>query len=319
MNFGNLNFTSFVGFFIIFLICIIVLIMQFKKYFSKSINSYKFLANIFLIFSLIILSFWIFKPKIISNSEVNYYWTNIVFALDVSKSMNASDVNLNTFIFSRIEASKEFIKNFITKYPQNKYALVVFAWEAVRILPFTSDVSLFSTLLSWVDSNNVSLQWTDLISALKSAEENFTWENDSWLIVLISDWWEEELNLEKFSSKIQVLTVWVWTDSWAKIPVWKDYFWDLTYKTYNWETVVSKLESSNLKQIANFYNWEYVSLSELSDFSKVEKILQNSSKQVFVQNSEKSLDLSRYLAMVSFLFFILFLIFLILKNAKTKF
>ena len=319
MNFGNFNFTSCVEFLIIFLACISILIIQFRKFFSKNISLYQFFANISLIFSLIILSFGIFQPKIIEKSETNISWSNIVFTLDVSKSMNASDIKIDDFIFSRLDASKEFIKNFISKYPQNKYALVVFAWESIRILPFTNDINLFSTLLTWVDSNNVSVQWTNLISALKSAKENFTDENDSWLIVLISDWWEEKLELEKFSSQIQILTIWVWTDVWAKIPIWTDYFGNPTYKTYNWETIISKLSSENLKQIANFYNWQYANLSELSDFKKIEKILQNTSKQVFVQNSEKSLDLTRYLAIASFLFFILFLIFLILKNAKTKF
>ncbi len=318
MFFTNLNIFSIILF--LWILCLIVF-MIYRTYFDykKNKNKLIFLSNIFLILSIFMLSIWIFWPKKISNSAKNYLWTNIVFVLDVSKSMNAIDIKSKDLVYSRLEASKKFIEEFLLNYPWNKYSLVVFAWEAIRILPFTSDTNLFSTFLSWVDSKNLSKQGSNLVLAINEWLKNFTKENDAWVLVLLSDWDDEKnLNLEKLNDKIKFLSIWVWTTKWSYIPIWKNIFGDTVYKTYKWWKVITKLYEENLKKIANFYNWIYSNLNDFWDFSKLDSTLNQVSKQSFIDNSENSLDLKRYISMFSFVFFLLYIIFLFLNNVKAK-
>jgi hypothetical protein len=60
-----------------------------------------------------------------SQKEVNQ--SSILFILDVSKSMDAQDVYDADKSISRLNASKNFIKEFIKKHPNNEFSLQIFA------------------------------------------------------------------------------------------------------------------------------------------------------------------------------------------------
>ncbi len=243
-------------------------------------------------------------------------WTNIVFVLDVSKSMNALDFSEWNSIFSRLIAAKNFIADFISKNQWNRYSLVVFAWDTQRVLPFTSDAELFVTMLSAIDENNVSKQGTNLVGALKDWFKNFTVDNDFWSLVLISDWSDEKsINLSELrdlkNDKIKLLVVWVWTTAWANIPIWQDPFWQIMYKTYGGQKVVTKLNESSLKEVANYFSWDYYNLDKLSKTENLESLLKDVSKKAIITNKENYVDLTRYFVILSFLFFLIYLISLI--------
>ncbi|MBM4316944.1 MAG: VWA domain-containing protein [Deltaproteobacteria bacterium] len=73
-------------------------------------------------------------------------WTegvDIVFALDVSESMEASDLTP-----SRIIAAKAVIKDFVTHRPDDRIGLVIFGGESILKSPLTRD---FDFLLSQVE------------------------------------------------------------------------------------------------------------------------------------------------------------------------
>jgi dipeptide/tripeptide permease len=102
MQFTNLNIYSFSIFFLIFGLIIFLLIKKNnkrkkieKKYKNLFENNKKnFLAEIFLAISLIILLFSIFAIKISTKKNINNTkGLDIVFVLDVSKSMNTIDID----------------------------------------------------------------------------------------------------------------------------------------------------------------------------------------------------------------------------------
>lgn len=314
MIFTNINTFSSTIFILLLIISLIVLYLQFLEY-KKTQNKHRFYWIIFLLVSFIILLIPIFWIKTLKNTNSTTTWTNIVFALDVSKSMNALDFNDWNSVFSRLIAAKNFIADFITKNPWNKYSLVVFAWDVERVLPFTTDADLFVTMLSAVDENNVTKQWTDLQDAIKNGYKNFNSDDNFWSLVLISDWGDEEsINLNDLkdlkNDKIKLLVVWVGSTSWANIPIWQDPFWQIMYKTYNGEKVVTKLNESSLKEVANYFSWEYYNLDKLSKTSNLESLLDNVSKKALVTNKENYIDLTRYFVIFSFVFFLIYLIYL---------
>ncbi len=314
MNLTNLNTFSTIIFLIFLIVSVFLFYRNYKDY-KKTSDKYRFIATIFLISSFLFSSIAIFWIKVLKNDWTEQKWTNVVFVLDVSKSMNAVDFNSENESYSRLVLSKKFISDFVIKNPWNRYALVVFAWEIQRVLPFTTDSSLFLTILSWVDENNVSKQWTNLFEAINWWLKNFSSENNSWLLVLVSDWDDEKkINFEDFknlNNDIKFLIVWVWTSKWVNIPTWVDVFWRTVYKIYQWKRVITKLEEENLKSIANIFQWEYFSLNQLDKISKLDTMLSNTSKKVFFMKSENFVDATRWIVMISFIFFIIYMFFLI--------
>lgn len=315
MNITNLNTLSIV-IFLIFLSLSIFLLYRSYNDFKKTNDKIFFSAIVFLVISFFISSIWIFSIKILKNEDSKMLWTNVVFVLDVSKSMIAIDNNTKNSL-SRLVLSKKFISDFVIQNPQNKYALVVFAWESTRVLPFTNDTSLFLTILGWIDQNNVWVQWTNLVSSIWEWLRNFSWENNSWIMVLISDWEDEksiDLNTLKWDNikNIKTLVVWVWSLKWAFIPTWIDVFWRTTYKVYNWQKVITKLEEQNLKKIAVEFNWEYVNIDDEWKIDKVNNLLKTGAKKVFFSKIENYIDATRYFVYISFIFFIFYL-FLLLR------
>lgn len=318
----NLNNISIFIFIIFIIICLSVFYFTYKDY-KKLKNKYKLFQISTLLLSFIILSFGIFWFKTEKDVNTNSLWTNIVFVLDVSKSMKALDFSQNNTLYSRLQASKNFISNFISKYIWNKYALVVFAWDSMRVLPFTDDANLFLTILSWVDENNVTKQWTDIEDAINNWLKNFTDDNKDGVLVLISDWddWNT-IDLSKIQNKnlwknIKLLVIWVWSTKWSYIPEWQDVFGQITYKTYNWTNVVTKLDEKNLKEIASKYNWTYYSLKDLSNINVLSDLLNWISKKQILTKTENSFDLTRNIVILSFIFFVIYLI-LLLKYDKNK-
>ena len=322
MFFSNLNTFSIIIFTLLLVISLIVFYFGFREY-KKTKNRFRFYSMIAILLSFFVLSIPIFWIKTLKIENNNIVWTNIVFALDVSKSMNALDFNNGNDTYSRLTASKKFIGDFIEKNPWNKYALVVFAWDAIRVLPFTNDADLFMTILLWVNENNISKQWTNLKEAITEWFKNFTTEDDYGVLVLISDWGDEtDLSITDFKNSenpknVKLFVMWVGSTKWAYIPIWQDPFWKNLYKTYNSQTVVTQLNEQSLKKLASFFDWDYFSLTQFSSLDNKAGLLKNVTTKTFFSKSENIVDLTRIIIFVSFIFFLIYLISL-LRYGKNK-
>jgi hypothetical protein len=89
------------------------------------------------------------------------------------------------------------------------------------------------------------------------------------------------------------------------------------YKTYNGQKVVTKLNENNLKEVANYFSWEYYNLDKLSKTENLESLLKDVSKKAILTNKENYVDLTRYFVIFSFLFFSIYL-FSLVKYVKNK-
>lgn len=327
MHFLNLNIFSIIFFVFVTLFLFFLFFSFYKNQKILKKNNYFFLVSkffylkiffLFLSFFCIFLSiFWI---KYISGQDLERKWIDVVFILDVSKSMNVADIKGNNGLsYTRLDFSKKAISDFILNNVNNRYWLIIFSWEAKSVLPLTSDTDLFLTFLESVNYKNFEKQWSSFKEAFKLSSDRIISSDDfSKFIVLFSDWGEQDddINIKNYiDKKSSYFIVWVWSENWWKIIVWEDVFWNLNYQKYKWDYVISSLNEENLKYLAMNSNWEYKKLDKISDLEKIKSSISSLEKKVFYLNSDYHLkSISRFLSFLSFIFFCLFLIFYILDE-----
>lgn len=311
MFFQNFNEISL----LISIILFVVWVLFSWKNYKKNKSTLLLLIFHFAIISLVIS---LFSPRYGEyNQTIDVEWWNITFVMDVSKSMDVYDISYDWWKISRLEAQKWIISEYTLKNIQNQYSLFAFAAETLEILPYTSDIWLFNTILYWVDKNNVSKYGSEFIwlfDTLGSFLEN---EDNAGTVVIFTDWWEES-NISLKQSVIQkinknnskVIIVWLWTELGWYIYEWQDIFGRVEYKTYNWETVISKLNNTVLKNFADKYNFEYYSINNMDNIGELFKnISETTEKTKYEKNISLKPDISYIFIAIFWLLFTLFLIF----------
>jgi Ca-activated chloride channel family protein len=90
---------------------------------------------------------------------------DVVFALDVSNSMLATDVPP-----SRLTRAKELINQVLRQTPDNRVSLVLFAGQAYVQAPLTTDYSAVQLLLNSASPTTITAQGTAISDALKKTD-----------------------------------------------------------------------------------------------------------------------------------------------------
>ncbi len=291
-------------------------------------NTYFYIKYICLFVSFFIAFLSIFWIKYGEKQEsIDSKWIDIIFTLDVSKSMNVADFKDDNYYYTRLDLVKKSIAEFISKHSENRYWLVIFAGEAVSSVPLTDDNDLFLTFLDGVDYKNLLKQWSDFESAFALWVERFTDEKRSKAMIFISDGWESDdsihsENIKKISQKIpgiHYFVVWVGSNEWWKIIEWQDFFGRYTYQTYNGEEVISKINVPNLKEIARSLEADFIQVKDIQDMENLHSYIEKLNKTVLKKSASWELaDGGRFLSMISFLFFILFLWLYLFNNRLWK-
>ena len=89
---------------------------------------------------------------------------DVVFALDVSRSMDARDIAP-----SRLEKAKFLISNIIDQLGADRVGIIIYAGTAQSLLPITTDHAAAKMFLSGADANMLSSQGTAIADALSMA------------------------------------------------------------------------------------------------------------------------------------------------------
>jgi hypothetical protein len=228
--------------------------------------------------------------------------------------MKALDYKDGNSIFSRLNIAKNAIYESLVHW--NEYGLIIFSGESLEVLPFSSDLWLFKTIVSWVDDKNMSKHGTSLWGLFLSIADFFTPEDEWWLVVILTDWWDEDENIDSNivemlkSKNIKIVFVWIWNKVGSHIPEGRDFFGNIVYKTYEWKRVVTQLNEKKLQSLSWKYNFDYFWLEDIDDISSLKYLL---SKRLDFITIEKELDsrqdLTRFIIFFSFIFFILYLVF----------
>ncbi|MDQ2862053.1 MAG: VWA domain-containing protein, partial [Bacteroidota bacterium] len=115
--------------------------------------------------------------------KINRKGTDIMIALDVSKSMLAQDIKP-----SRLERAKQVISRIIDNSPEDKIGLVIFAGRAYLQMPMTIDHEAAKMYLASASPDDVPTQGTVISDALKMCYSSFNPKEKTYKsILLISD------------------------------------------------------------------------------------------------------------------------------------
>lgn len=161
------------------------------------------------------------NPKLGSKlEEVKREGIDIIVALDLSRSMNATDVEP-----SRIAKSKLFLNKLIENLTGDRIGLVIFAGNAYVQMPITTDHSAALLFLESINSEIVPTQGTAIGEAIRLAMESFGEDSETnKAIVVISDGENHEgdaLKAAQEANELGILTytVGVGTDRGSPVPL----------------------------------------------------------------------------------------------------
>ena len=214
----------------------------------------------FLYISMLILIFSASGPQIGTRlAPLDRKGIDLVFAIDVSTSMNSEDVKP-----SRLEKAKFEISQMIRQLKGDRISLIVFAGSSHMYLPLTTDYEAARLFLDQINTNMIPTQGTALSSALQTGLSAFTEDESKYkVLVLVTDGEDHEGQAIDLASKASdrgmvIHTVGVGTESGSLIPVIgqngiREYKRDNTGRL-----VTSILNENILNEIANAGNGTYV-------------------------------------------------------------
>ena len=212
------------------------------------------------------------NPKIGTATEtVKREGVDIVFAIDVSKSMLAEDVAP-----SRIEKSKQIVSQIINSLGTDRIGIIGYAGSAYPVLPITTDYSVAKMYLQNMNTDMVSSQGTAISDAIHLASTYFDDPQTSKLIILLSDGEDhgegsQEAADEAKKKGIKLITVGIGTEKGGPIPLKVNGRVESYKKDNQGETVITKLYPDALKTIADRTKGGYVyggSSREVTDYIK---------------------------------------------------
>lgn len=249
-----------------------------KQSYSKSVLKMVFwsLGMAFIIIGLV-------NPKIgTALKTVKRSGVDVVFALDVSRSMLAEDVAPN-----RLEKAKWIVGNVIGKLGGDRIGIVVYAGSAYPLLPITTDQNAAKMFLETANPDMVSNQGTAIGEALHLAQKSFddSQQTNRFLFIL-SDGEDHEENITTYAqilkkSGIKIITIGLGTENGAPIPINK--IGGVQYKKDNeGNMVITKLQAEVLNEIAKEGNGTYIDGNRSKEtVDQIVKILENADKKSF--------------------------------------
>ena len=210
------------------------------------------LKLLFFILGISFLILALVNPKIGTKLKtVKREGVDIVFALDVSKSMLAEDIAPN-----RLEKSKQIISKIIDKLGSDRVGIIIYAGNAYPLLPITTDHGAAKMFLQNANPDLVSSQGTAIKEALDLAKTYYNNDDQTnRFLIIISDGEDHQEETKQLAQNIsnegiKVYTIGVGSEKGAPIPM-KINGSLIGYKKYKGETVLTKRNSELLKGVAN--------------------------------------------------------------------
>ena len=208
---------------------------------------------------------------------------DIVFAVDVSKSMLAEDVAP-----SRLEKSKQLVSQIINQLGNDRIGIVAYAGSAFPVLPITTDYGVAKMFLQSMNTTMVSSQGTSLDEAIKLSGTFFDKSNKtSKLVILISDGEDHSEGAEDAAAEankmgMKIITIGVGTPKGGPIPLKQNGVVQSFKRDQNNEVVITKLNAESLTTIAKATNGVYIEGAQTKVvLDKIKKTLDTIQKTEF--------------------------------------
>jgi tetratricopeptide (TPR) repeat protein len=198
-----------------------------------------------------------------AGANVSRKGIDIVFALDISKSMLATDLKPN-----RLERAKLLINKITEQWPDNRTGLVLFAGRAYMQMPLTYDYAISRTLVNNATPESVPVAGTAIGEAIKLSTEVFaTREKKYKAVILITDGEDHgenalrEVESLKDSGAI-LITIGMGSEQGTTVidPSTNDF-----KKDAAGQTVISRLNAGLLKELASAGSGRYIHYTETAE------------------------------------------------------
>ncbi len=201
-----------------------------------------------------------------ATKEVQAVGKDIYMCVDLSQSMNASDVQP-----SRIEKVKYELKDIINAFSSDRIGLIIFSSEAFIQCPLTYDQNALNLFVETLNTGLVPNSGTDFGPPLRMALDKFTSDQSmpsqqkSKILVLISDgedFGEETSQMaeEIKESGIRLFTLGVGTDKGSQILVR-----GVPKTDKDGNIVITQLETQSLKRLADETGGQYFEINDKRD------------------------------------------------------
>lgn len=213
-----------------------------------------------LILSLVFLVIGLVNPKIGTKLEtVKREGIDVIFAIDVSKSMLAEDVAP-----SRLEKGKQLVSQIINNLGNDRIGIIAYSGSAFPVLPITSDYNVGKMFLQTMNPGMISSQGTSIDQAITLAT-TFIEKKDKTnkLLIIITDGEDhseaaEEAAEEAKKLGLKIITVGVGTENGGTIPLKVNGEVQSLQRDQNNEVVVTKRNEEILKRIAKSAGGGYI-------------------------------------------------------------
>ena len=223
------------------------------------------------------------NPKLGSKVEtVNAKGVEIVFAIDVSKSMLCKDVAPD-----RLEKTKQIITQIINSIGSDRIGIVAYAGSAYPVLPMTTDYELAKMFTQSVNTDLISSQGTAIESAVQTSVDFFDNPTSGKAIILFSDGEDHEspnFDVSKLTKdkNVKIITVGIGTKNGGNIEYVDEFGFQQVKKDQNGQVVITKLSEDVLQKIASESKGTYVYENQISKaVLSIKNALSNVEQQEF--------------------------------------
>ena len=201
------------------------------------------------------------NPKIGTKLEtVKREGVDIVFAVDVSKSMLAEDIAPN-----RLEKAKRLVSEIINQLASDRIGIIAYAGQAYPQLPITTDYGAAKMFLQGMNTDMLTSQGTAINEAIELATTFYDDEEQTnRVLFIISDGEDHSegstLNAveDAVDAGIQIYTIGVGKPKGAPIPLKRNGILESLKKDAQGEVVITKLNQEVLIDISDEGNGKYI-------------------------------------------------------------
>ena len=197
-----------------------------------------------------------------SKKEIKVIGKDIMIAIDLSESMNANDIQP-----SRLEKIKFELKKIIDEFNSDRIGIIMFSNEAYIQCPLTYDKNALNLFIETLNTGLLPNSGTDFgppldLSLDKLLVKKIQKNDKSKIIILISDGEDFGENTYEIvdkikESSIKLFTVGIGTAQGTRIILRNGLF----KKDKDGKEVITKLNSTSLKKIANETKGKYFEIS----------------------------------------------------------
>jgi Ca-activated chloride channel family protein len=185
---------------------------------------------------------------------------DIVFAVDVSKSMLAEDIAPN-----RLEKAKRLVSEIINQLASDRIGIIAYAGQAFPQLPITTDYGAAKMFLQSMNTDMLTSQGTAIDQAIELATTYYDDEDQTNRVLFIisdgedhSEGSTNKIVEEATEAGIKIFTIGVGKEKGAPIPIKRKGVVESLKKDAQGEVVITKLNQDVLQDIADDGNGEYI-------------------------------------------------------------